>query len=1373
MIRPRLNCSKQHRRTLVDGERGVYAHRECNFCFFFLLVIMVLLSNDTLRFRALQRSLRLLLPGRVQERRSSPVSPIDALTYTETFAPQSMNPAGYITMYEGTVIPWSELWIANFLTIRQPFIDFLSQSQPGAVRFQIEIEGQMRNVETNSEWDFDRTTQFSDEIEMVTNIVELFGGLFGFDYIVFDARRITIRAFTAGAVGLGSDWVQNKDKYFIVSFRSTTNCLLHALLFAFRATVWPKRWLYEYTFEESKKKISHASRDLKRKVLVKEYADIDWSGILPLDALQVLQKHAHYGLSNAQFREHKPKIRIFNNVFHLARQVPGSSQGVEIEIMVQANHALAMVSKESVRKRLTEEQWQEVERRMTVLSYASMDSVGAAIQLIESKDILNKGLLEDIMGREFDHPRTRRRMLQEKQYRTDHENRELDKLNNMLEKPSCLGAWDIETYCRNSQIQFSPYAVMYYFVDNKEQVYERMIHSDTEDQNILLEMMRAIHTDMLDHHVYDLVLYAHNGSKFDMLACLDRVVFTENDCPWKIDFQVEQHGAFTSLTVRSVVNPKITLTFRDSMKIFGPCSLADLAKSFKVPHQKLKDAYAHSDVDWRFIQTKRDLISKYLYNDVLSLYEIMVACRKEIRRSFNIDVLSCMTGASLSKAIFFEWFYDPRKQKLYELPHKIEKIIRRAYFGGRTEVGWQKKVEGKIYMYDVTSLYPYAALNDLPAGRPEILEAEQTRAMMEEGSFFGFVVCRVKSVPEDEQQGYFRPLHGCRARNRLVFPIFEDWTEIVLFSEEIVKAKQYGYRYEYDYLQGLSFKRYPVLRDFMLTATRRKAEADARGDSVGRTMSKLVANSGYGWPAVRVDNKSCFHIYPKDKNMVAKHFVRNELISFCDRGEYQVIRTKEDLPIRNHNVALSAAITSYARMQMHEIIYEIEKKGEQTFYWDTDSVATSADLSKYPDLMEKFAWDGIRDLRKMGAELGSLKNEADGIYQKNNIPLEGMAYFDRAIFLLPKLYILEKVLPDGRTYQKGASKGISRKKPITLRLDDSLWDDQTQIGWVEQGKAVDMDRQPLVLNSNVCNERGECCNLKREIELDAYGRPVYRGAPSFEEMEQLLQGAKLYRANTSFARPMSSLLKESFTEDLLRVHTMQRSIQVQDENGTNRYMKGRVQDNGFIAPLHIPADDNAYVPVFTEEEQQHLLETCDVNDLNFDDLIDYARAQSGGRMEQSKYEKWVQALKQAIQFEQLFRVNEQRASEMGGQQDEDSRPDEQDENTSDSEVEEEEDEDESCSEVSESIEEFSEDGDIDFDEENPEILIRDAQRSLEDLPGLHHIVRISEDEIDSDDCRSYCSSDDDDDDEECLQPRRKKRRKMSRFIDDAASESEE
>ena len=79
----------------------------------------------------------------------------------------------------------------------------------------------------------------------------------------------------------------------------------------------------------------------------------------------------------------------------------------------------------------------------------------------------------------------------------------------------------------------------------------------------------------------------------------------------------------------------------------------------------------------------------------------------------------------------------------------------------------------------------------------------------------------------------------------------------------------------------------------------------------------------------------------------------------------------KDLPIKDFNVGVASAISSYSRCRLWSLIVGIESKGKRVFMCDTDSVITDAKLNDYPDLMEEFMWDGCGDA------LGSLKNEAD------------------------------------------------------------------------------------------------------------------------------------------------------------------------------------------------------------------------------------------------------------------------------------------------------------------------------------------------------------------------------------------------------------
>jgi hypothetical protein len=1327
---------------------------------------------ETILFRRVQRELRTQIPGKVEAVRNAQ-GRIIGVEYKQRFAHNDpFAPGAYVILNpliagDLTIDNWIDIWIAALIQLRQkvdPFLTYVISGiggnalplgpfqQNGMIRYQMKLKGYFDNVETGEEWEFEKVFPMQTVEQFMLSVRNEFQQMSNYDYIDFGCTEVSIVATIMDNVGIGRDWVQNHDKYFIVSFRSTVNCMVNSILFGYRAVRDPRKWLYELSFEEAKQKIQKASSDLKCQKLAKIDRDISWEGLLPLDRVTDVARHATYGTKFAGW----PEVKVFDNQFHCVKHVKGSlGNKVLVELMIQGNHCLTMVPKDLVNS-LSEEEKAQVLKAYTALSYESMDAAGAVRDLIEDKRDIAKGMVEDKMGREFKHRRTRYRQLVAMHHKTPEEMKEFERLHGQLRKFVAIGAWDIETWKKNEDHHFYPYAAMYFWNDRRGDPHEYTKLSDTPDENVLVDFMTRLHEEMIESKTDDLVLYAHNGASFDLLALLDRVILSNEDHPWRVGFQINQNGSFASLELVSIVNPDVHVVLRDSMKLFGPTSLDDLTKNFDVTHKKLKDAYSHDEVDWAFIENNKDLIKKYLYNDVLGLYEVMEKCQKEILDKFEVNIAQCVTGASLSKEIFFEKFYKPEKQRLFELPHDIEKKVRAAYFGGRTEVGWQGYFPGKIHMEDVTSLYPTMACKDLPVGRPVRIVGEDLQRMIESQSFFGYVVCRVRSVAMEE--GY-RPLHACRARNRLVFPYFADWTELCLFSEEIYKARNDGGYYDYEVIEGFHFQRYPVLKEYMESMASYKIEGEREGNKVKRAMGKLLANSGYGWFAIRVDNKASLHVYPKSENRIAQHFVRDELVSWCDRGDYQIVKTVEDLPIRNYNVAIAAAITSYARMYLHEIITAIEStpvlseelrawmvsndiqswdpsliehmpitlietlEMHKVFYWDTDSVASNCDLSQFPHLMAKFAWDGLDDFRKMGKELGSLKNEAQEMWEKNKIPLTEMPYFHRIITLLPKLYMLEFDLPDGRVYSKGASKGISRKEPLILKEDRTIWKGPECIGRVNaQYKAETLAGEKLVLNGSVMNEKGVCTDLRGNELLDVKGRKIRRGAPSFEEMRQLLDGTTLLRANTSFKNSVSVLLKEKFKGDLLSLSVMQRSLKIKDASGGNRYMKGKVLENGFVAPLIIPDDcpevNNKFsslidTPALPKRFNEDDPEAWD--ELEFDDLLDYVDAQDG-RLSKSKFEKWYAAVIKSERIVQAMEYNRKAALRQ----------------LSDSEETESDSETESESEVSEASEE------------------------LEHEPGLHHVFVESEPETESEN---------EEEDEVEMRPR-----KRSRFIDDEAGE---
>ena len=104
---------------------------------------------------------------------------------------------------------------------------------------------------------------------------------------------------------------------------------------------------------------------------------------------------------------------------------------------------------------------------------------------------------------------------------------------------------------------------------------------------------------------------------------------------------------------------------------------------------------------------------------------------------------------------------------------------------------------------------------------------------------------------------------------------------------------------------------------------------------------------------------------------------------------------------------------------------------------DTDSVICDCKLNEYPDLMERYMWDGCGD------ELGSLKNEAiDKLKKVKGLDLEkqteidgGCPYFDDLCLGGCKFYSLRKECYNGEVVDISKCKGYKQVKGDTLSYE--------------------------------------------------------------------------------------------------------------------------------------------------------------------------------------------------------------------------------------------------------------------------------------------------------------------------------------------------
>ena len=259
--------------------------------------------------------------------------------------------------------------------------------------------------------------------------------------------------------------------------------------------------------------------------------------------------------------------------------------------------------------------------------------------------------------------------------------------------------------------------------------------------------------------------------------------------------------------------------------------------------------------------------------------------------------------------------------------------------------------------------------------------------------FFGWVTGYVRSTPEGLKR---MPLHGVKnadslelpasSRGKLMFPHLNAWKLLTLFSEEIRLGETLGL-YEYQPRDGLSFKSGPILKKTFGSLFKVKAQAKANGCPAKEKAIKIMANSSYGFWGQNTTDRETVKIYESGDVPIYDYLARDALVEEADHGRYTCLRVVEDLDLKDFNVGVAAAITSYGRMRIWKLMDTLQTSGYKIYQCDTDSIMTDADLSKESlrNVREEFIPDWYTD--SPGAELGSLKcectDEVEKVIKKN------------------------------------------------------------------------------------------------------------------------------------------------------------------------------------------------------------------------------------------------------------------------------------------------------------------------------------------------------------------------------------------------------
>lgn len=235
----------------------------------------------------------------------------------------------------------------------------------------------------------------------------------------------------------------------------------------------------------------------------------------------------------------------------------------------------------------------------------------------------------------------------------------------------------------------------------------------------------------------------------------------------------------------------------------------------------------------------------FSYDD---LEEIMLYCQQELEatvllanklrsefKEANLNVSQWHGPGAVATAVFKKYKINDHRT---EPPLHIEKILQRAYFGGRFEQFKAGHHEGKVWVYDINSAYPHKIAN-----LPSLHNARWEYQGPGDCDPRNPGIYRVRYSSPAETGGSPNPIPWRGKGGRVGFPT--DVHDVWVWHHEARHATQI--------LEGYRLSTLPGLRPFDFVndmyKTRKQWKAEGRG---GERALKLAMNSLYGKSAQRI-----------------------------------------------------------------------------------------------------------------------------------------------------------------------------------------------------------------------------------------------------------------------------------------------------------------------------------------------------------------------------------------------------------------------------------------------------------------------------------------------------------------------------------------
>lgn len=421
------------------------------------------------------------------------------------------------------------------------------------------------------------------------------------------------------------------------------------------------------------------------------------------------------------------------------------------------------------------------------------------------------------------------------------------------------------------------------------------------------------------------IIYIHNLSyEFQFLRMILKDYTIENmlaNAPHKpISFYVKE----------------LNIEFRCSYKLTS-LSLEKSAEKYTTIKKKT------GDLDYNMERSPKTMISlkelRYCEYDILTLYEIIKAFKKEYKHLYNIPLTQ--TGEvrrDLRKRLDYFYFKD---QQNYVPSYEIYKYLMQAFQGGITHANmiYTGKVWKNVYSADEASAYPTMILTKkYPCGKWCDYDIQDVEHMKDFKCFiFHIRLWNVKS----KLFNHYLSSYKCIIKNGLYSDngriLHADFIEIIITDVDFEMLKQsYTYdKIEYVRILGCN-KKYLDKRilQYVLDLYKQKTELKGIEEQADFYMkAKQRINSIFGCACTSVLNQDTYYI-----NNEWGRYCADEIKDTFMREKIEGLQTSNS---NYFNYGVGVWITAYNRRALWT---QIIKNDKDVIYYDTDSIKSIKEI---------------------------------------------------------------------------------------------------------------------------------------------------------------------------------------------------------------------------------------------------------------------------------------------------------------------------------------------------------------------------------------------------------------------------------------------